>query len=97
MSRARPLQAPLWGGPHPEAEAAVGEPDSAVRPWPRLALGLLARLSARLRFRLPISAWISWIWLSFIRIWLGFGLDFGWISASASFGLVLAWLDLDSA
>ena len=86
MSRARPLQAPLWGGPHPEAEAAVGEPDSAVRPWPRLALGLLARLSARLRFRLPISAWISWIWLS-----LGYGLDLAWISGGFRLRLHLAW------
>ena len=26
---------------------------------------------------------------------IGFRLDFGWISASAGFGLILVWLDLD--
>ena len=94
MSRQGP-RAPS-GGPHPAEAAAVGE-DSAVRPWPRLALGLLALLSARSASISASDFGLDFLDLAFIRIWLGFGLDFGWISASASFGLVLVWLDLDSA
>ena len=49
--------------------------------------------------RPPGLAWLGWLWLASagLRISAGFRLDFGLILASAGFGLILVWLDLDLA
>ena len=42
--------------------------------------------------------WLArlWVWLAFLRILVDLG-GFRWILASASFGLILIWFDLDLA
>ena len=47
-----------------------------------------------LRFGFGWLVWLGFGWI-FHRILIGFGLDFGWMLASARFGLSLVWFDSD--